>query len=97
MIFGRKSRKDVQEAVETAAAPVEETVDEGAAGDVGELAPAELSEVEAKAREWDDAFDREEGPFDIHEVDLEAVEIAEVVQASKGCHSCRQEAVNLQI
>ena len=44
-------------------------------------------------------FDGQETPvgqFD-DEVDLEAVEIAEVVEASKGCHSCRQEAVNLQI
>ena len=38
-------------------------------------------------------FDGQETPvgqFD-DEVDLEAVEIAEVVQASKGCHSCRQD------
>ncbi|NHB83678.1 DUF3710 domain-containing protein [Tessaracoccus sp. HDW20] len=34
----------------------------------------EENEVEARAREWDEAFDREEGPFDIAEVDLEADE-----------------------
>lgn len=73
MIFGRKKR-NTEEIVDDVV--VDETAEEGTGQ--AEEAPAEpeteLSKAEAKAREWDDAFDREEGPFDISEVDLEADE-----------------------
>lgn len=73
MIFGRKKR-NAQNGNDEAV--TEETVDTAAETE-GETAaePAEqLSEPEIKAREWDAGFDREEGPFDITEVDLEADE-----------------------
>ncbi len=66
MIFGRKRKTD--EAPQEAA--VEETplpVEEPAADDP-------LAEAERQAAEWDAAFDRDEGPFDISEVDLDADE-----------------------
>lgn len=72
MIFGRKKSKAKAEA---AAAAVEEAV--ATTPEAAEVAPEpaeQLSEAETKAREWDAAFDREAGPFDIGEVDLEADE-----------------------
>lgn len=71
MIFGRKKQNAKEEAVETVEVAEEASVDEEAPK--AEEAP-ELSEPEAQARAWDDEFDREEGPFDIAEVDLEADE-----------------------
>ena len=64
MIFGRKRKAEAtkQEAVvEETPTPVEEPV-----------ADDPLSEAERQASEWDAAFDRDEGPFDISEVDLDA-------------------------
>lgn len=61
MIFGRKKQQPVE--------PVEpvspESPDEVVADDEGELDPA---------AQWDADFDREEGPFDISEVELSADE-----------------------
>lgn len=73
MIFGRKKR-NTEEIVDDVV--VDETAEEGTGQAEERLAEpeTELSKAEAKAREWDDAFDREEGPFDISEVDLEADE-----------------------
>ncbi|AQP49219.1 hypothetical protein BW730_05135 [Tessaracoccus aquimaris] len=70
-MFGRKKQNAKEEAVETVEVAEEASVDEEAPK--AEEAP-ELSEPEAQARAWDDEFDREEGPFDIAEVDLEADE-----------------------
>lgn len=77
MIFGRRKRKlDVDEVDEvvtdetTDDAQIEdEQVEEAPTPTAGEEA---LARAEAQASEWDDAFDREEGPFDYDEVDLEA-------------------------
>lgn len=63
MIFGRKKRAAV-EAEATAVEP-EPVVDKVASG-------AEPSSIEEQAALWDAAFDREWGPFDIDEVDLQA-------------------------
>ena len=65
MIFGRKRKAEAAQqdaVVEETQAPVEEP------------APSDdpLGEAERQAAEWDAAFDREEGPFDISEVDLDA-------------------------
>ena len=69
MIFGRK-RKDgaaQQEAdVEETQAPAEEPAADS----------DPLSAAERQAAEWDAAFDREEGPFDISEVDLDDDDVA---------------------
>ncbi|HMR12806.1 MAG TPA: DUF3710 domain-containing protein [Arachnia sp.] len=68
MIFGRKRKAEAtkQEAVvEETPTPVEEPV-----------ADDPLSEAERQASEWDAAFDRDEGPFDISEVDLDDDDVA---------------------
>lgn len=71
MIFGRKKRAaaDLEEAE-----PLVDAVEE--ADDVEEAEPAEAGEapssIEEQAALWDAAFDRDWGPFDIDEVDLEA-------------------------
>ncbi len=74
MIFGRKKRNAQEEAVETVETVEETSVDEEAPEAEAAVDAPELSEAEAQARAWDDEFDREEGPFDIEEVDLEADE-----------------------
>lgn len=81
MIFGRR-RKREQEAAESAPTP-----------ETSPASPVEVAEVEveedtapeapedprqAEWDEWDAAFDREEGPFDIEEVDLEADEVKRI-------------------
>lgn len=80
MIFGRKKRNAqaaaaevaVDEAVEPSQEVAEPTQEAEA---VAAPAPTEqLSEAETKAGQWDAAFDRDAGPFDIEEVDLEADE-----------------------
>lgn len=70
MIFGRKKHKAEAE-VEEAVVDVVEAPDEDTSDEAEEL---ELTEAEAQSREWDASFDREKGPFDIEEVDLEADE-----------------------
>ena len=70
MIFGRKKHK-AQVDVEEETVDVVEATDEEVAEDEDDR---ELTEAEAQARAWDAAFDREEGPFDVEEVDLEADE-----------------------
>lgn len=73
MIFGRKKRN----------AP--ETVEETELEDEADTAdPEDLSEAEAQARAWDNAFDRDEGPFDIDEVDLDADEDDDVTRLDLG-------------
>lgn len=69
MIFGRKNRA-ATEADEAAVEPVDEVAPEEA-DDEGEAAEAPSS-IEEQAALWDAAFDRDWGPFDIDEVDLEA-------------------------
>lgn len=69
MIFGRKKRA-ATEADEAAVEPVDEVAPEEA-DDEGEAAEAPSS-IEEQAALWDAAFDRDWGPFDIDEVDLEA-------------------------
>lgn len=75
MIFGRKKRNGLDAQGE---AVTDEAVEETLGAHDVEPAPAgpaeELSEAETKAREWDARFARDEGPFDISEVDLEADE-----------------------
>lgn len=68
MIFGRKKRAvDEAPVNETVVDDIDDSTD--AAHD-----EADVDEVDAQAERWDDAFDREEGPFDISEVDLDADE-----------------------
>lgn len=70
MIFGRKKREAA-----AAAEPIEEAVEETVTEEeAAPVAPAEdaLSKAEAQAAIWDEAFSRDEGPFDYNEVDLEA-------------------------
>lgn len=62
MIFGRKRRETNLE---------DEPTDEA----VEETSEPSASDAEAQARRWDEAFDREEGPFDISEVDLDADDV----------------------
>lgn len=70
MIFGRKKRSALEEeaAEKAPATPVPDAPEEALPEEDGQ----EVSEAEAAAREWDSEFEREEGPFDIDEVDLEA-------------------------
>ena len=76
MIFGRRKRA----ATGTLDQPDEVLAeDEGASVEAEAETPAEttraddaLARAEKQASEWDAAFDREEGPFDVEEVDLEA-------------------------
>ena len=64
MIFGRKKRDLVDEVEEfdDSSEAVVDTIDE----------PDAALDAELTAERWDDEFDRNEGPFDIAEVDLEA-------------------------
>lgn len=82
MIFGRKKRKadeiaeaepvdEVEEAAETEADEAEEPEERSRE----EVAAEKLRAAEAKWLEWDEAFDRDEGPFDIEEVDLDADDV----------------------
>ncbi|GAA4905944.1 hypothetical protein GCM10025789_26670 [Tessaracoccus lubricantis] len=65
MIFGRKKRPDSEQSL-----PAAEAADERIAEEVDET--AEPSSIEEQAALWDAEFDRDWGPFDIDEVDLEA-------------------------
>lgn len=67
MIFGRKKRDERQD-------NLGETTTEEEGADVTKDADSGKLDARAQARAWDEAFDREEGPFDISEVDLEADE-----------------------
>ncbi|MFT3886663.1 MAG: DUF3710 domain-containing protein [Arachnia sp.] len=68
MIFGRKRKADE--------AAVDDVADETTPPEEEPAAAADpLSEAERQAAEWDAAFDREEGPFDISEVDLDADDV----------------------
>lgn len=71
MIFGRRKR-DRDEVVEEVAEAV--TAEEPTEVEPVELGEAEsaLAKAEAQAAAWDQSFSREEGPFDVHEVDLDA-------------------------
>lgn len=70
MIFGRKKRdKAKPDPEETEEEPVEGEEETGEEEESGEL------DGRAQARAWDLEFDREEGPFDISEVDLDADDV----------------------
>ncbi|QNP56868.1 DUF3710 domain-containing protein [Tessaracoccus defluvii] len=79
MIFGRRKRGNAveddlreEQAPEETAMPEDDDVD-------ADVAPGEeLSPEELQAREWDAAFTRTEGPFDISEVDLDADDVKRV-------------------
>ncbi len=82
MIFGRK-RKREQEAAESAASPVSPvTVEENDAqaheADPGVDVVDEAEERQAQWTAWDAEFEREEGPFDIDEVDLDADDVKRI-------------------
>jgi hypothetical protein len=79
VIFGRKKRRgaepDVDEPVGT-----DESVDGSAAPEeTGDATQSDATDALARAEsqwlEWDEEFDREEGPFDIEEVDLDADDV----------------------
>ena len=76
MIFGRRKRAATGTLDQPDGVLAEE---EGATVEAEAETPAEtttaddaLARAEKQASEWDAAFDREEGPFDVEEVDLEA-------------------------
>lgn len=73
MIFGRKKARKQQEAEELEREAAVEDVEE-VEEEVDEQAAA-MAKAEAQWLEWDDEFDREEGPFDIDEVDLDADDV----------------------
>lgn len=83
MIFGRKKRQGAEEpkdreAVESAVDAQEAERDDVDAGpDAPQRSEAEVAmeKAEAQWQQWDDEFDREEGPFDIDEVDLDADDV----------------------
>lgn len=68
MIFGRKKR-DKAATEEPQDTPNEPVV---------ELEGEEESSEQQQARVWDEAFDRDEGPFDINEVDLDADDVKRI-------------------
>ena len=81
MIFGRKKRQSAQEADER----IDDVKEDLPADDDAQGEP-EPTDDEAKAQQamekheaqwlaWDDEFDREDGPFDISEVDLDADDV----------------------
>lgn len=70
MIFGRKKRTPDEEPEEVAEPVADEVADE-----VAEPEQPEGTEAERQARIWDEAFARDEGPFDISEVDLDADDV----------------------
>ncbi len=77
MIFGRRKRQEAEAVVEDVA--VEDTdvatADDAGAGDATSEADEAMEKAEAQWLAWDEAFDREEGPFDIAEVDLDADDV----------------------
>ena len=84
MIFGRKKHQKDIEADDTVA---EETEAEQRANDEAEAADADdpyakakvaMEQAEAQWAAWDEEFDREDGPFDDDEVDLDADDIVRV-------------------
>lgn len=83
MIFGRRNRRD-EELGEEGRDVVEELGNqEDAVTDAEDTPQAEPAQDDATPeeltwREWDQAFDREEGPFDIEEVDLEADQVKRI-------------------
>lgn len=72
MIFGRKKSSEPVVEEETAETPVDEQTPEAEAPKEEGVVPAE---AQATWREWDEQFTRDEGPFDISEVDLEADDV----------------------
>lgn len=81
MIFGRKKRQSAQEADERV-----DDVKEELPSDNDAQGEPEPTDTEAKAQQtmekheaqwlaWDEEFDREDGPFDINEVDLNADDV----------------------
>ncbi|SDL74723.1 DUF3710 domain-containing protein [Tessaracoccus oleiagri] len=81
MIFGRKKRQETDQVAEerpsdAAEAADSEDVAQDAAPSSVEHGNAEaMAKAEAKWLEWDEEFQREEGPFDIEEVDLDADDV----------------------
>ncbi|HMR48878.1 MAG TPA: DUF3710 domain-containing protein [Arachnia sp.] len=71
MIFGRKKAGEAAKPKPEAQVPVEQ---EPAAEAVADL-PGIPADVQATWREWDAKVSRDEGPFDITEVDLEADDV----------------------
>ena len=81
MIFGRKKRQETDEVAEerptdAAEAPAaDDAADEAAPSSVEHGNADAMAKAEAKWLEWDEEFQRDEGPFDIDEVDLEADDV----------------------
>lgn len=74
MIFGRRKRR-AEEVVEEVDVATEQATPEAGADEEATEAPSALEKAEAQWLEWDEAFTRDEGPFDIEEVDLDADEV----------------------
>ncbi|MBB1483320.1 DUF3710 domain-containing protein [Tessaracoccus sp. MC1865] len=73
MIFGRKKRPAEAEQNRSATEVVDERIAEEVEDRPAEAeARPEVTPIEAQAALWDAEFDRDWGPFDIEEVDLEA-------------------------
>ncbi|MDF1488509.1 DUF3710 domain-containing protein [Tessaracoccus caeni] len=71
MIFGRKKSSQPADESTPAQPQVEETEESSAPQEI----PGVPAEAQATWREWDEQFTRDEGPFDISEVDLEADDV----------------------
>lgn len=85
MIFGRKRKRAAEESAAAKAPVVQETEEaqEEPSGssttpDPETEATPELSEQEQRWASWDAEFDRDEGPFDLDEVDLEADDVKRI-------------------
>lgn len=81
MIFGRKKRQETDQVAEerpsdaAEAADSEDAAQEAAPSSVEHGNAEAMAKAEAKWLEWDEEFQREEGPFDIEEVDLDADDV----------------------
>ena len=71
MIFGRRKRREQQSTEEVEVTPEASASPE----ETDAPAPSALEKAETQWLEWDAEFQREEGPFDIEEVDLEADDV----------------------
>ncbi len=71
MIFGRKKSSQPADESTPAQPQVEEMEESSAPQEI----PGVPAEAQATWREWDEQFTRDEGPFDISEVDLEADDV----------------------